>query len=122
MENFEKLCTRTESTLLPLQFPYHLNDNRVLHAAIGLCTETGELLDPLKKHLFYGREVDEINLKEEIGDILWYLGILCDALGTTIAAEQARVIRKLTARYPERFTTTNAIERDLAAEREVLEK
>ena len=47
---------------------------RILHAAIGCVTESGELLDALKKQIFYGRELDVVNVKEEAGDILWYEG------------------------------------------------
>ena len=46
-----------------------LNDDglkRLLHAGIGLSTEAGEFLDALKKHIFYGKELDRVNLKEEI--------------------------------------------------------
>ena len=44
---------------------------QLLHAAIGAATEAGELLDAIKKALFYGKEVDEVNFKEEIGDACW---------------------------------------------------
>ncbi len=100
---------------------YFQQDPRVLHAAFGLVTEAGELLDALKKASFYGRELDVTNIKEEAGDILWYLAILFDAVGTDFETEQARVIAKLKARFPEKFTEQNAFERDLDTEREVLE-
>ncbi|AGG57979.1 hypothetical protein VPBG_00207 [Vibrio phage helene 12B3] len=95
---------------------------RILHAAIGLCTESGELIDALKKSIFYGRELDIVNVKEEAGDILWYLAILFDEIGTDFETEQARVIAKLEARFPEKFTEEAAYNRDLKTEREILEK
>ena len=36
------------------------------HMAYGLITESAEIMDALKKHKFYGRELDVRNLKEEI--------------------------------------------------------
>jgi len=94
---------------------------RLQHAAMGLTTEVGEFTDALKKWLFYGKELDTTNLKEEIGDILWYLAIACETLSTTFEKEMTRNINKLSARYPEKFTERHAIQRDLDAEREVLE-
>lgn len=95
---------------------------RILHAAIGLCTESGELIDALKKSTFYGRELDVVNVKEEAGDILWYLAILFDELGTDFETEMSRVIEKLEARFPEKFTEEAAYNRDLETERKILEK
>lgn len=95
---------------------------RILHAAIGLCTESGELIDALKKSTFYGRELDVVNVKEEAGDILWYLAILFDELGTDFETEMQRVISKLEARFPDKFTEDAAYNRDLETERSILEK
>ena len=89
---------------------------RILHVGMGLCTETGEFMDSLKKHNFYGAELDLDNLDEEIGDVLWYLGPYCDARGTTIPELMAANIRKLRARYPEKFTKKDAMNRDTTAE------
>lgn len=46
-----------------------------LHCVSGLITEFGEFVDPLKRHIFYGKELDIVNLKEELGDMMWYLAI-----------------------------------------------
>ena len=119
MENFTKSCTRTESGAVPLG---HKELSRLLHAAMGLSTESGEFMDQLKKHLYYGKELDEHNLREELGDLLWYIGIACDALNTTVELEMARVIDKLMVRYPDRFSNYLAQNRDLDAERTVIEQ
>jgi len=44
----------------------------LLHGAIGISGEAGELLDAVKKHVFYGKPLDVNNVKEEISDVLWY--------------------------------------------------
>jgi len=118
MENFTKSCLRTESRAKPLG---HDQLSRLLHAAMGLCTEAGEFMDPLKKALFYGKEIDEVNLREELGDLLWYIAIACDALDTTVELEMARVIAKLQVRYPEKFDDYLADNRNYEQERAVLE-
>jgi NTP pyrophosphatase (non-canonical NTP hydrolase) len=119
-ESYEQLAMRTEAPITPELLQRLTPEARAVHAVIGLTTEVGELADIWKRRIFYGRDIDLVNAREEIGDVLWYLAILCDCLGTTLADEQARNIVKLRARYPEKFTEHNALCRDLPAEREVL--
>jgi NTP pyrophosphatase (non-canonical NTP hydrolase) len=93
----------------------------LIHASMGLVTEAGEFQDMLKKHLYYGRELDEVNLKEEIGDMLWYCAIALEALDADFESVMQTNINKLRARYPEKFTEENANTRDLDRERKILE-
>jgi len=95
---------------------------RTLHGAMGLCSEAGELIDPLKKHVFYGKPLDFTNIAEEIGDILWYAAIVADACGTTLGKIAAANVAKLKQRYGEKFSEEAALARDLEAERMILEQ
>lgn len=96
---------------------------RMLHAAIGLATEAGEALDALKKHIFYGKNLDTVNLSEETGDSQWYAALMADALSTTLEDIQATNIEKLEARYKKNvFSTEEAYSRDLNKEREILNR
>jgi NTP pyrophosphatase (non-canonical NTP hydrolase) len=175
---------------------------REFHAAMGLVTETAEFLDAFKKHIFYGKPLDKVHLLEEIGDMMWYVAILCAtkgwdmggiakrteksvvgntaqkvfsysglefngwllhagsnaacgatallesvlcaqegddihqlelrvimeqmaillySLGSSFEDEAQRNHDKLKSRYPEKFTSEDALNRDLGKEREVLE-
>jgi len=94
---------------------------RLLHAAIGMATEAGEMVDVLKKHIFYGKPLDEVNLLEEIGDSFWYSAVALEVLGSTFEEAQRINIAKLRKRYGESFTNNRAITRDLPAERKILE-
>lgn len=95
---------------------------RALHGSIGITTEAGELLDAVKKYIFYGRELDVVNIKEEIGDLMYYSALLADEFGFNLNLILQNNIEKLRARYPEKFTEDSAINRDLGKEREILEK
>lgn len=97
-------------------------NQRLLHGAMGLCTESGEFLDQLKKHIYYGRDLDATNLEEEVGDMFWYMAIICDQLGVSFEDLMTQNIAKLKARYGEKFTEDRAINRDLQLERQVLEQ
>lgn len=94
---------------------------RVLHAAMGLSTEANEILDHMKKVVFYGKPMDRVNLLEEVGDLFWYCAILCDELGVTFEEVMEININKLRARYGDKFSETDALERDLETERKILE-
>jgi NTP pyrophosphatase (non-canonical NTP hydrolase) len=98
------------------------NENiRLLHAGMGMCTEVGEFVDMMKKAIFYGKPLDKVNLREELGDICWYLGLAIDCLDTTLDEVMTINIDKLKARYPEKFTEYHAENRDLETERKILE-
>jgi NTP pyrophosphatase (non-canonical NTP hydrolase) len=94
---------------------------RLLHAALGACTETGELQDMIKKHLIYDRPLDKVNVLEECGDAIWYLSLALSACGYTMSECMERNLDKLRKRFPDKFTTERANERDLDAERAALE-
>lgn len=95
---------------------------RLFHYFVGVSTEAGELLDAIKKAYIYGKPVDKVNLKEEIGDVFWYLARACDYLGFTFEEVMEVNITKLKARYGEKFTEHAALNRDLETERRILEQ
>ena len=95
---------------------------RLLHGSCGIATEAGELLDAMKKHIFYGKEIDTVNIVEEIGDLMWYSAILLDELGVEFEEVMEKNINKLKARYGEKFSETCANTRNLDQERKILEK
>lgn len=105
----------------------NLNDNLrdgladELHMVIGISTEAGELLDAYKKHFAYGKELDTVNVGEEIADLMWYISNLCRLLNISLEEMLQRNIDKLKARYPENFTQDNALNRNLEKERKILE-
>ena len=95
---------------------------KLLHAVIGLATEAAEAQDMLKKHIFYGKPIDKVNLAEECGDILWYVAIVCRATGISFEQLMEGNIEKLSKRFPEKFTEEHADNRNLSVERTILEK
>lgn len=93
----------------------------LLHCAIGASTEANELLDAFKKHMFYGKPLDIVNIGEEIADQLWYLTNLARLLNLNIEELLNKNIEKLRVRFPDKFSEEKAINRDVNAERKKLE-
>ena len=79
------------------------NDDLIEHMAYGLVTESGEILDALKKHKFYKRDLNTQNIKEEIGDLCWYIYQLCEEVGYSMEEARKDNIEKLAKRYPDKF-------------------
>jgi NTP pyrophosphatase (non-canonical NTP hydrolase) len=116
--DYQRAALRTaSSTGEPIEIGADVDGRALLHGAIGMATEVGELQDAVKRALFYGRELDTANVLEECGDVLWYLAVALDAVGYTLGEAMGANLRKLRARYPERFTEERATVRDLDAER-----
>ncbi len=92
----------------------------IVHGVLGVATEAGELLEGLRD-AYNGKGVDAVNVMEERGDVKWYLAILAHAFGHAWRDDESRVISKLRTRYGDKFTAFDANNRDLAAERTVLE-
>lgn len=71
---YQKLAVKTKS-------PTNDKILDLIHAGMGIFTEVGEIIDQYKKSIFYKRELDLVNIKEEIGDVLWYIALAYDSLG-----------------------------------------
>ena len=91
------------------------------HAILGIYTEAGELLQALSRAL-QGEDLDLVNLTEEVGDLLWYFALLESKGGISLTEARKKNIQKLMARYPDRFDSEAAANRDLEAERKALEE
>ena len=74
-----------------------------------------------KKVSYPVRLTSEKNGFKEFGDIDWYKAIAFDAWNVDPESPLNAVINKLKLRYPEKFTSSAAINRDLSKERETLE-
>lgn len=83
----------------------------VLHAAVGISTEAGEILDVLKKAWVYEQPINFPHLKEEMGDLLFYFTALCDLLEVTPAHLRNMNMDKLKKRYPKGYTDEDAVRR-----------
>lgn len=107
----------TDKTPIQVRFDSRMID--LVHTYTGLLTEAGEFGDTVKKVLFYGRSMDQesiTNLKEELGDVMWYVALGCTAMGFELEQVMEANIAKLRKRFPEKFTEIQAQVRDTKTE------
>ena len=81
------------------------------NSVMGLCGESGEACDIIKKHLFHGHKLDRDALIKELGDVAWYLAEAATALDIPLEEVFERNIEKLKKRYPEGFSSEKSINR-----------
>ena len=74
------------------------NENLILNGAMGLCGESGEIID--KEHL-----------AKECGDVLWYLAVLAKGVGYTLDEIAEMNKAKLRKRYPDGFEVAKSLHR-----------
>ena len=77
----------------------------LINSVMGLCGESGEAIDIVKKWLAQGHELDKEHLAKELGDIAWYLAEAATALDIPLEDILQANLDKLKKRYPEGFET-----------------
>jgi NTP pyrophosphatase (non-canonical NTP hydrolase) len=142
LDEYQKEASRTEcnqGAALNRIAGGHLDDvdyskktlvpTRMNHALIGLTSELGELAKLFENWIYYGGdEPNTAHLLEEVGDVMWRLAELCNAMGIRLQCAIDANIAKLKVRYPEKWTGEKAdrANRNKEAERnaivEIMEK
>lgn len=80
---------------------------------LGLCGESGEVVELFKKHIAHGHELDTAKLAKELGDVLWYISAIATGLDLSLDDIAQANIDKLKVRYPDRFSVERSINRDV---------
>ena len=111
---YQKLAMRTndhqsERRLLTVMLTTPAIDlSGVLNGCLGLSGEVGEVMNMVKKWVFHEKPLDEIHLKKEIGDVMWYVAMLCESFGYDLDEILQMNVDKLKARFPEGFDPDKA--------------
>lgn len=104
MRDYQKQVQRTMNKDLPFK-------DRLLNCALGSLSELGEVGDIIKKSVFQGHELNKAELKEELGDVLWYINNLANTLDIDIEEVERNNIQKLLKRYPNGFKSSDSVNR-----------
>ncbi len=83
----------------------------LINGVMGLCGESGEAIDLVKKHLAQGHTLDKEKLAKELGDVAWYLAETAHAIGYSLSDVLQMNLDKLRSRYPEGFDREKSLHR-----------
>ena len=86
-------------------------DDVLINGVMGLCGESGEVIDIVKKWFAQGHELDREKLIKELGDVAWYIAEIAHAIDVPLEEVLQRNIDKLKARYPDGFKTADSVNR-----------
>lgn len=115
--NYQKLAMRTNDQmadhrlnkeLLKHTWPEDIKVGGILNGVLGLTGESGEFADVIKKWIFHEKPLDMDHAKKELGDVLWYVAMICESFNWSMEEIMSLNIDKLIARYPEGFDTDKA--------------
>lgn len=84
----------------------------LINGVMGLCGESGEVIDIVKKHLAQGHELDREKIIKELGDVAWYMAEIATVLDVELEDVLVQNIEKLKKRYPEGFSMEKSINRE----------
>ena len=84
----------------------------LINGVMGLCGESGEVIDIVKKHLAQGHELDKEKIVKELGDVAWYMAEIATVLDVQLEDVFVQNIEKLKKRYPEGFSVEKSINRE----------
>lgn len=105
INEYQKAALRTAQT--EILEPYEL----LMNAALGLCGESGEVADMIKKFRFQGHTLRRDSLAKELGDVAWYLAVGAYAIDYDLETVLKMNIDKLKARYPDGFSAERSLHR-----------
>jgi len=88
------------------------NSYRMINAALGISGEAGEVVDIIKKHTQFNKELDKAHLKEELGDLLWYVALMLKTIDSDFEEIMLLNIDKLNIRFPSAFSEEKALKRE----------
>ena len=93
------------------EIPMVEHDINLMHAALGIAGEAGEVVDVIKKSIINGQPLDTIELTKELGDLEWYLSLLRTTTGIDREVVLQMNVEKLRKRYPDGYSDQAAADR-----------
>lgn len=105
INEYQKEAMRTASGI------NYESNGMLINAALGLCGESGEVADMVKKATFQGHELDKEHLAKELGDVAWYIAVGAQAIGYDLETILQMNVDKLRSRYPDGFNSEQSLHR-----------
>lgn len=107
----ERLNNYVNSEGCATDFETDIKVGDLINGVLGLCGESGEVSEHIKKAIFHKHILDKEKIVKELGDVLWYVAMCCHSLNVSLDDVMQGNIDKLKKRYPNGFSTTESINR-----------
>ncbi len=100
LKNYQESCKRTAKGFVD-------KDKEISNLGLGVAGEVGDLAGCIKKTIYHGND-QRAGIRENIGDTMWYLAMICNFFGWSLEDILAENVEKLKKRYPKGFTQKDA--------------
>ena len=105
LDDYQELALKTSAT-------YSNAAQELAVLCLGLTGESGEVADLVKKTIGHGHQLNVNKVRYELGDVLWYLAVLSNAVGSSLSEIAEMNVNKLKKRYPDGFSEERSINRE----------
>lgn len=100
LKEYQKLCKKTAQR-------FRDKEKEILTWGLGIAGEAGDVAGCIKKT--FSHKNDEIpGIRENLGDTLWYMAMICNFFNWDFNDVLKENIEKLQKRYPKGFSKDNA--------------
>lgn len=101
LKEYQKLCLATA------KLDFTSKNEELADWGLGVAGEAGDLAGCIKKTVFHKNDQTQ-GIRENIGDTMWYLAMICNFYNWDFNEVLAENVEKLSNRYPKGFTEKNA--------------
>lgn len=101
LTDYQKLVKKTAKT------DFSSKNDEIANWGLGVSGEAGDLAGCIKKTIYHGNDQTS-GIRENIGDTMWYLAMICNFYGWNFEEILAENIQKLQSRYKKGFTSKEA--------------
>ena len=96
LKEYQKLCKKTAKN-------FDDKDKEILTLGLGIAGEAGDVAGCIKKTFSHGDD-QESGIRENLGDVMWYVAMIGDFFGWDLEDIMKENIEKLRRRHPEGFS------------------
>jgi NTP pyrophosphatase (non-canonical NTP hydrolase) len=100
LKKYQELCKQTS-------IDHDSKEKEIMTLGLGISGEAGDVAGCIKKTFSHG-DNQKTGIRENLGDTLWYIAMICNYFGWDLEDVLEENIKKLRERHPEGFSFENA--------------
>ncbi len=100
LKEYQKICKGTAKK-------FRTPDREITTWGLGIAGEAGDVASCIKKTFAHDNDQRE-GIRENLGDTLWYMAMICNFFGWDLEDVMKENLMKLSSRYPKGFTIRSA--------------